>query len=189
MLLLFKRVGETIALWMRKYMTFSVEFWEKPHACSVNEKIHDCFSPEFLEKPHACSVNAREIYAHFSQIIWEKWGSCSYISGLFSWYVTMSLDFTHLLKYVALKTLVTMDCPSSAVCKSTCCNPRSRLGIILLLLLSAIWPRCWRSSPAQFSRQSGLKFLHMNVRSLLPKLDFVNIWIKTADPDAFWNLA
>ena len=147
----------------------------------MNEEIYDCFSLEFRKKPHACSVNAREIYAHFSQTTWEKWDSCSYMSGLFSWYLTMSLDFTNLMKYMALKTLVTMDCPSSAVCKSKCCNPRSRLAIMLLLLLSGNM----QSDPgpdilpsAQVSSQSDLKFLHMNVRSLLPKLDFVDVWIK-----------
>ena len=68
--------------------------------CTVNEEIYEC-----CEKPHACSGNAHENYAHFSRTIWEKWYSCAYMSGLFSWYLTMSLDFTHLLKYVALKTM------------------------------------------------------------------------------------
>ena len=110
------------------------------------------------------------------------------MSGLFSWYLTMSLDFIHLLKYVVLKTLVTMDSRSSAVCNSKCCNPRSRLAIILLLLLSGNVqsnPGPYILTPAELSSQSGLKFLHMNVRSLVPKLDFVNIWIKTANPDVF----
>ena len=100
----------------------------------------------------------------------------------------MSLDFTHLLKYVALKTRVTMDSLSTAVCKSTCCNPRSRLAITFLLLLSGNVqsnPGPDILTPAELSSQSGLKFLHINVRSLLPKLDFVNIWIKTANPDVF----
>jgi hypothetical protein len=118
------------------YWCLSLEFWEKLHACSVNEEIYKCFSLEFWEKPHACSINAREIYAHFSQTTWEKWDSCSDMSGLFSWYWTVSLDFPHLLNVVVLKILVTMDYPSSAVYKSTCWNPPSRLAIILLLLLS-----------------------------------------------------
>ena len=89
---------------------------------------------------------------------------------------------------MVLKTLVTVDCPSTAVCKSKCCNPRSRLAIILLLLLSGNVqsnPGPDILTPAELSSQSGMKFLHMNVRSLLPKLDFVNIWIKSADPDGF----
>jgi hypothetical protein len=54
--------------------------------CTVNGEIYDCFALEYCEKPHACSGNAHENYAHFSRTIWDKWDSCAYMSGLFSWY-------------------------------------------------------------------------------------------------------
>lgn len=130
--------------------------------CSVNEGIYYCFSLVPWEKPHSCSVNAFENSAHFSQTTCEKSDSCPYMSGLFSWYLTMSLDFTHLLKYVTLKTLVTVDCCSSAVCKSKCCKPQSRLAIILLLLLSGNVqsnPGPEILTPAELSSRQGLYWM------------------------------
>lgn len=37
--------------------------------------------------------------------------------------------------------------------------------------------------PADFKSRSGLGFIHMNVRSLLPKLDLVRIWAKNTSAD------
>jgi hypothetical protein len=60
-----------------------------------------------------------------------------------------------------------MDSRSSAVCNSKCCNPRSRLAIILLLLLFGnVQSNPGPDIPAELSSQSGLKFLYMNVRSI-----------------------
>ena len=39
------------------------------------------------------------------------------------------------------------------------------------------------STPCDFKARSGLGVIHVNVRSLLPKLDLVKIWAKTSDTD------
>ena len=39
------------------------------------------------------------------------------------------------------------------------------------------------ASPADFKARSGLGFIHLNVRSLLVKLDFVRIWASSTDAD------
>ena len=87
------------------------------------------------EKSHACAINARVNFAHFSQTTMGKSDSSAYMSGLFSWYLTMSLDFTHLLKYVVLKTGDWIVIQVLSV-NPNVVNPRSRRAIILLLLLS-----------------------------------------------------
>lgn len=38
-------------------------------------------------------------------------------------------------------------------------------------------------TPADLKSMSGLKFVHLNVRSLLPKLDMVRIWVSSTDAD------
>ena len=39
------------------------------------------------------------------------------------------------------------------------------------------------ATPADFKSRSGLGFIHLNVRSLLSKLDFVRIWASSTDAD------
>ena len=39
------------------------------------------------------------------------------------------------------------------------------------------------STPSDFKERNGLGLLHMNIRSLVPKLDFVKAWVFTSDPD------
>ncbi len=41
------------------------------------------------------------------------------------------------------------------------------------------------STPADFKIRSGLGFVHLNIRSLLPKMDTVRIWIKNTDADVW----
>ena len=38
-------------------------------------------------------------------------------------------------------------------------------------------------TPSDFKEQNGLGFLHMNVRSRVPKMDIVWVWVSTADLD------
>ena len=66
---------------------------------------------------------------------------------------------------------------------------KQRLMIILLLLLSGnVQPnpgpelQCTQT-PADFKSKSGLKFVHLNVRSLVPKMDMVRIWVKSTNAD------
>lgn len=40
-------------------------------------------------------------------------------------------------------------------------------------------------SPREFQAANGLRFLHLNVRSLLPKIDFINVLVNDAAPDVF----
>ena len=61
--------------------------------------------------------------------------------------------------------------------------------IVLLLLLSGnieLNPgsdiNCL-STPCDFKSRSGLGVVHLNVRSLLPKLDLVKIWARSTDTD------
>lgn len=37
-------------------------------------------------------------------------------------------------------------------------------------------------TPADFLKRSGIGFVHINVRSLLPKIDKVRIWAKNFEP-------
>lgn len=61
--------------------------------------------------------------------------------------------------------------------------------IVLLLLLSGnVQPNPgpelqYIQTPADFKSMSGLKLVHLNVRSLLPKLDMVKIWVRSTDAD------
>lgn len=66
---------------------------------------------------------------------------------------------------------------------------QKRHFILLLLLLSGNVqpnpgpdPVCL-NTPSDFKARSGLGIAHINIRSLLPKLDFVKIWVKSSDPD------
>ena len=70
----------------------------------------------------------------------------------------------------------------------------SRLLILLLLLLSGNvninpGPECFSASlhhlptPNEFSCRQGLGFLHVNARSLVPKLDVFKTWFLVAKPD------
>lgn len=69
---------------------------------------------------------------------------------------------------------------------------RRRSFIILMLLISGnVSPNpgpfndCGPTFkvPVDFRSRSGLGFIHMNVRSLLPKLDMVRIWVLNTSPD------
>lgn len=66
---------------------------------------------------------------------------------------------------------------------------KCRLIITLLLLLSGnVQPNpgpCLQCvlTPAEFKSMPGLKIVHLNVRSLLPKMDMVRIWIESTDAD------
>lgn len=39
------------------------------------------------------------------------------------------------------------------------------------------------STPSDFKERNGLGLLHMNVRSLVPKIDLVRVSVATSDPD------
>ena len=80
--------------------------------------------------------------------------------------------------------------------KSSCnVNPKVaklRCMILLLLMLSGNVETnpgpgldC-AQTPADFSSRSGLGIIHLNVRSLLPKIDFVRIWAQTSIPK-YWS--
>ena len=68
---------------------------------------------------------------------------------------------------------------------------RKRCLVFLLLLLSGnVQPNPGPPSsssqiatPADFKSRSGLGFVHLNVRSLLSKLDFVRLWASSTDAD------
>ena len=72
--------------------------------------------------------------------------------------------------------------------KSTC-NVKRKCFILLLLLLSGnVQPNpgpCLKniSTPDEFRARSGLGILHLNVRSLLPKIDTIKIWIQKTETD------
>ena len=61
--------------------------------------------------------------------------------------------------------------------------------IVLLLLLSGDvqsnpGPELqFIQTPADFKLMSGLKYIHLNVRSLVPKMDMVRIWVRSTDAD------
>lgn len=66
---------------------------------------------------------------------------------------------------------------------------KKKCFILLLLLLSGNvqpdpgpTPNCI-ATPDDFSARCGLGIFHLNIRSLLPKLDFVKIWIQSTDTD------
>lgn len=68
-------------------------------------------------------------------------------------------------------------------------NVKQRLLIVLLLLLSGnVQPnpgpelQC-PQTPSDFKSLSGLKYVHLNVHSLLPKMDMVRIWVKSTGAD------
>lgn len=89
----------------------------------------------------------------------------------------------------------------SVVKHSTCLTPsvrnesktvRRRSFIILMLLISGNVlpnPGPYNAStsvfnvPTDLKSRSGLGFIHINVRSLLPKLDMVRIWVKNTNAD------
>lgn len=65
---------------------------------------------------------------------------------------------------------------------------RCFLVLLMLLLSGNVHPnpgpgiKCL-STPSDFKARSGLGVIHLNVRSLLPKLDLVKIWAKSTDTD------
>jgi len=72
-------------------------------------------------------------------------------------------------------------------CTTTSRNVRQRYLIMMLLLLAGINPNPGPagvvSTPLDFSNRSGLRMVHLNVRSLLPKLDQLHIWAKMTKAD------
>lgn len=68
-------------------------------------------------------------------------------------------------------------------------NMKQRIFILLLLLLSGnVQPNPGPalnniSTPDEFKARSGLGLIHINIRSLLPKLDAVQIWIQSTNAD------
>lgn len=76
-------------------------------------------------------------------------------------------------------------------CNEQCSPPsknlRQRYLIMLLLLMAVINPNPGPvgivSTPLDFLNRSGLGIVHFNVRSLLPKLDQVQVWAKTTKAD------
>lgn len=66
---------------------------------------------------------------------------------------------------------------------------KQRIFILLVLLLSGnVQPNPGPalnniSTPDEFKARSGLGLIHINIRSLLPKLDAVQIWIQSTNAD------
>ncbi|XP_019222699.1 uncharacterized protein LOC109204916 [Oreochromis niloticus] len=66
---------------------------------------------------------------------------------------------------------------------------KQRLLIVLLLFLSGnVQPNPgpelqYSQTPSDFKIMSGVKYIHLNVRSLLLKMDMVKIWVKSTDAD------
>lgn len=70
-------------------------------------------------------------------------------------------------------------------------NPVKRRCLIVLLLLMSgnvlsnpgPYVATNFTTPADLKSRSGLGFIHLNIRSLLPKLDMVYIWAKNTNAD------
>lgn len=66
---------------------------------------------------------------------------------------------------------------------------RQKVLILLLLLLSGNVqpnpgpPANHIDTPEEFKSRSGLGIIHINVRSLLPKVDLIKLWITSTDAD------
>lgn len=80
----------------------------------------------------------------------------------------------------------------SKSCRKHCLNTRMSKCIITLMLLMSgnVQPNPSPGSdmillqtPADFLNRSGIGFVHINVRSLLPKMDMVRIWAKSTNVD------
>lgn len=76
--------------------------------------------------------------------------------------------------------------------ESSCSVTKQRYLILLLLLISGnVQPNpgpadidikiC--NTPADFKCKSGLGIIHLNVQSLISKLDMVRVWINSTDAD------
>lgn len=89
------------------------------------------------------------------------------------------------------KTLLSLSYFSMDSRNEQCCSPpknfKQRYLIMLWLLMSGINPNPGPAeniaTPLEFSNRLGLGIVHLNVRSLLPKLDQVQIWAKTTKAD------
>ncbi len=63
--------------------------------------------------------------------------------------------------------------------------------IMLLLMLSGnvqpnpqpITSVKYLPAPSDFKSRTGLGFMHLNARSLVPKLDMIKIWVNTTNAD------
>ncbi len=75
--------------------------------------------------------------------------------------------------------------------KSFPVNLKLRCMIMLLLMLSGnvqpnpgpITSMHCLHTPSDFKSRTGLGFIHLNVRSLFPKLDMIKIWVNTTNAD------
>lgn len=110
----------------------------------------------------------------------------------FDSYIHINLSSTRF--GLAKNCVVTDDCSldyfESSKCREILGRNKSRCFIILLLLVSGnIHPNPGPlamdelPTPNDFKTRSGLGLMHINVRSLMPKLDMIKVWIHTADPD------
>lgn len=92
----------------------------------------------------------------------------------------------------------TVGNPTDALCQYSSSNSSSlptitkfkqKCLIMLLLLLSGIQPNpgplmaC--HTPTDFKNLSGLHIIHVNARSLLPKMDMLRIWSESTGADLF----
>ena len=72
--------------------------------------------------------------------------------------------------------------------QTTAWEKRKCFVVILLLLSGDVHPNpgpdcnCL-STPDDLKARSGLGIIHINVRSLLPKIDHIKIWAKPSDSD------
>lgn len=103
-------------------------------------------------------------------------------------------DLPHLQNLLALcnyKISYEKSCFVSTFHKSKSISnvTKQRFLIVLLLLLSGnVQPnpgpelQC-SQTPSEFKSSPGLKIVHLNVRSLLPKMDMIKIWVQSTDAD------
>lgn len=115
-------------------------------------------------------------------------------------YLWHDVNITNLCHYQSLmvlndcfvlsgNSLVDFACSRSLKKEKPCKVIKQRCLVILLLLISGnVQPnpgpdmQCLQT-PSDFKSRSGLGIFHLNVRSLLSKMDGVRIWAKSTDAD------
>lgn len=115
-------------------------------------------------------------------------------------YLWHDVNITNLCHYQSLmvlnycfvlsgNSLVDFACSRSHKKENPCKVIKQRCLVILLLLISGnVQPnpgpdmQCLQT-PSDFKSRSGLGIFHLNVRSLLSKMDGVRIWAKSTDAD------
>lgn len=123
-----------------------------------------------------------------------------------SWMYDMSLfsqhgDLKHLLSLLLLNDCfipsknswpkITMSGDSNNCSKNCRKHCILKCVITLMLLMSGnvqpnpgpVTDMISLQTPADFLKRSGIGFVHINVRSLLPKMDMVRIWAKSINVD------